>query len=178
MADLELAFSVEPVVGWRLWRVAREIDRWSSARDLATALLAAESSGERRPVADLFKPQLRSLTELGFWPARARLDAACGLDRDHAAPLVGCECGIWAFRARERAYAALLDYANGPMPLALGRVHLWGRIVEHDHGWRCQYGYPADLTIFGADEQVVEAVADTYGVPALAAPWPEQRSAA
>ena len=178
MRELELAFSVEPVVGWRVWRVSREIDRWRSAAELAGELRRRERErGEPVSVEPLFAPRLRSLTELGFWPARRRLEAACGRGEHHTAPRADCECGIWAFRAAERASAALLDYAHGPTPVALGRVHLWGRIVEHQLGWRAQYGYPAEVVVFGTTAAAAEALGEAYGVPAELAPWPAEHAA-
>jgi hypothetical protein len=27
----------------------------------------------------------------------------------------------------------------------LGRVALWGRVVEHEHGWRASHALPLDL---------------------------------
>lgn len=171
MSELELAFSVEPVTGWRIWRVSREIDRRRSAHDLAVELLAAEQRGETGMVARLFEPRLRSLTELGFWPARERMAATCGRGPAHVAPEAACECGVWAFRADERAYAEALAYADSGTPIVLGRVRLWGRLVEAEHGWRAQYAYPADLTVFGADEETAPALEAAYGVRAAAAPW-------
>jgi hypothetical protein len=177
LSALELAFSVEPVTGWRIWRVSREIDRRRTAHELAVELLAAERRGETGAVARLFEPRLRSLTELGFWPARERLTATCGRGAAHTAPQAACECGVWAFRAYERAYAELLAYAHGATPVLLGRVRMWGRLVEAEHGWRAQYAYPADLTVFGGDEDVATALEAAYGVPVTATPWPAEQAA-
>ena len=75
LAELELAFSTEPVVGWRLWRVAREIDRKISALDLAAELLEAERRGEVGVVERLFRYRLRSLTQPHLWPPRKPLES-------------------------------------------------------------------------------------------------------
>ena len=35
----------------------------------------------------------------------------------------------------------------GLLPV-MGRVSLWGRVVEHSRGWRAQYAYPYSLCVF------------------------------
>src|SRR4029079_13378284 len=95
---------------------------------------AAGEPGESARVPRVLEPRLRSLTELGFWPARERMTAACGRGSAHTPPQATCECGVWAFRDYERAYAELLAYAHGATPVVLGRVRMWGRLVEAEHG--------------------------------------------
>ena len=34
-----------------------------------------------------------------------------------------------------------------PIHRVLGRVSLWGKVVEYDHGWRAEFAYPAELFI-------------------------------
>jgi hypothetical protein len=61
--------------------------------------------------------------------------------------LPGCRCGLPA--VREPAEAAF--YAGLPSRLeacpAIGRVLLWGTVVEGERGWRASHGYPAEINL-------------------------------
>lgn len=171
MEELELAFSTDPVVGWRVWRVLRPIDRKMSAIELATELLAGEREGEDGQVEGLFRPRLRSLTQPVYWAPRTELESTCDLVRDGVpahggGPDSACECGVWALRTRESADEVFGAYADSGVPVAIGRVALWGRIIEHNRGWRGQFAYPLDLEAFGAAPAAVADLAEQYGVPA------------
>jgi hypothetical protein len=119
------------------------IQRTSLARDLESLvstepLLAWRAwalTGRRdgddlllRPVAGRSRP----------WRPGEVAEAACKHARMHAAPNVDCSCGLHATRTSD-----LLRRAR--CPSVLGRVALWGRVIEHEHGYRAQYGYPQRL---------------------------------
>ncbi len=173
--DLELAFSVEEIVGWRVWRVARPIERRVTAEALARELLAAERDGRAGALDELFLHRLRSLTEQTFWPEEGRFTAACRADpaSGHEAPGVRCECGIWAFRDRASAEATAAAYRHSGGAVAYGRVALWGRVVEHERGWRGQCARPLELVLCGADGEVAWELVETYRLPVQLAPWPQ-----
>jgi hypothetical protein len=172
--ELELAFSPEVLVGWRVWRVARPIDREATALELAAALLAAERRGDFGSVEDLFRLRLRSLTEPTFWPVGSRLEASChAAAQEHEAPCVGCECGIWAFRSSAAVEATVAAYRYCGTPIAFGRVALWGRVIEHERGWRGALAAPLDLFVCGSSAAATSEVAAAYGVEASAVPWPQ-----
>lgn len=85
--------------------------------------------------------RLASVVREAAWPRGTDVIALC--DLDHVAPDVECTCGIHA--AREPAL--LWTYLHGRDEAAtvarvLGRVALWGRVVEHEHGWRAERAYP------------------------------------
>lgn len=86
----------------------------------------------------------------------------------HRAPDGGCECGVYGARDLEtlREHGLCLP----PGALAVGRIVLWGRIVDDVSGWRAELGRPLDLAV--VPELVVPAELDamvsaleTYGVP-------------
>ena len=120
---------VEPLVGWRVW-------------------FAVEAGGKTR---------LSSVFYEMVWPTREPLAAACLRSRflrrrppqgDHAAPAASCGCGIYAASLQRAG-----EYLTGPrasgraMCPVIGRVALWGSVVECAHGWRASLAYPAQLYV-------------------------------
>ncbi len=142
-----------PLEGWRVWRVIR-------------------ADGELR---------LASVVRRTVWPVREPLVAECFANRPfhhwlrgrppHEAPQEGCRCGIYTASLETAA-----RYLHDPLPLALarvlGRVALWGSVVEHEDGVRASHAYPAAIAIpagaggpggIGAAE--LAAGLACYGVP-------------
>jgi len=67
--------------------------------------------------------------------------------------------------AREHApLDRLLDVlpCPGGRPLAIGRVSLWGRVVENVDGWRAEYAYPYELAVRRGDEATLAALRRAY----------------
>lgn len=74
------------------------------------------------------------------WPFRHPVRAECARRRFHRVPGIDCTCGIHA------------TTSTGPLrrtrdPAAIGTVALWGRVLEHEHGFRAEYGYPQRLAL-------------------------------
>jgi len=139
------AVYTEPILGWRFWRLRR-----------------LETYGENRPL------RLAAAGRFGipkFWDPRAATKAVCSSYRTaHEAPWPSCRCGIYGLREQEVAERALVRYSRGDLERwALGRVLLWGRIVEGERGWRAEYAYPYDVAVF-ADERVAAELRDLYAV--------------
>ena len=106
--------------------------------------------------------RLRSWTRGTSWPACSRLDARC---RRHAAPHLGHGCGVYALRTRELAESLLAALPGLPRrPVAIGRVSLWGRVVENVDGWRAEFAYPYDLELVGGNERLASALRSRYAV--------------
>ena len=83
-----------------------------------------------RPVTGRAKP----------WHPLRPAEAVCKMGRMHSAPNVDCTCGLHGCHDPE-----LLRRTKSPA--VLGRVALWGRVVEHELGYRAQFGYPQRLSI-------------------------------
>ncbi len=153
---------IEPVEGWRVWRVA-PLD------------------------GDVV---LQSVFVNAVWEPGRPLEARCEHRRrspwrpwrvyrnDHPAPDEECSCGIYAASAR----SAARRYLGVPSPISagirvLGRVALWGDVVESENGWRASCAYPSLLYVPLAGDHarrslrrraVVDALAvglEAYGVP-------------
>ncbi|MCY4625350.1 MAG: hypothetical protein OXC99_10185 [Chloroflexi bacterium] len=107
------------VTAWRTWRV------WSSPDSLSLHSVAAAPS-------------------LGEWQPLQPMEARCGY-REMRPPACQCEscpgdgnhCGIYAYREAPSA----VTHAMG----VVGRVALWGTVIEHATGYRGQFAYPIDF---------------------------------
>ena len=150
---------IEPLIGWRSWAVVR------SGADF----------------------RLRSIAFTDVWPAREPFLATCyravsqfplrlwRKPRQHAPVTLDCECGIHAANDLASAAAYLHLYEDLPQRSichrALGRVALWGTVVEGDLGWRASRAYPQEIFVpaIGAKRGIgLEAITQglsVYGVP-------------
>ncbi len=68
-------------------------------------------------------------------------------------------CGIYAFKTP----ADLIYEAIGLR--IVGTVYLWGRIIEHEHGYRAQYAYPASFVSSWLTGDELARLAELYNVP-------------
>lgn len=126
--------AVEVITGFRAWRAA---------------LVDPDGAGELR---------LMALGQDEIWPAKKKLQAKCVTKHNHCAPRMDCSCGVWAFQSLEKLIEALKSYC----PVAIGKVSLWGRVIETEHGFRAQYAYPAELWLL---DESLEQLGFIYGVP-------------
>lgn len=100
------------------------------------ALAAAARAAERwQPYAGIrvwsaYDGYLRSLRSNARW--RSTMTAVCA-DRGHPAPQHWCECGLYAVKP---AAHRRLAYWPGS---AVGVVSVFGRVVEHENGYRAQH---------------------------------------
>ena len=102
--------------------------------------------------------RLGSVIQDDLWPADAPFVARCRaheppanrlLIRDphaHDVPAAACTCGIYATREPAGAWTYLRGRDEpGTVARVIGRVMLWGRVVEHEDGWRAECAYPLDV---------------------------------
>jgi hypothetical protein len=94
---------------------------------------------------------LKSLNGESWFPGRP-LSALCRADRTSSIsglskgthnpnelPYLKCTCGVYAAKTIEHLHQC--GYRFG----IYGEVYLWGAVVEHERGWRGQFGYPKSL---------------------------------
>jgi hypothetical protein len=100
----------------------------------------------------------------------------------HRAPDEICACGIYASRSPRPAAAFLIDAElaqrrRRSLCSLLGRVRLWGQVVEAEDGWRGERAYPDALYLLeesehplapgheGLSTDEILAALEPYGVP-------------
>lgn len=95
---------------------------------------------------------------------RERMEAICTVNFEHDAPMPGCSCGFYAFTTLQELVDQGYGYQN-----FLAEVYLWGRIIEHEKGYRAQFCYPKTLYLPPYPTKAVvmnaEFIAWKYGVP-------------
>jgi hypothetical protein len=111
----------EPIIGWRMWRV---LD-W------------------RAP-----SPHLGSMTYMGgnHWPSGRAPASETGV------PALSGTCGYHAHKTKEQVHLAfgytLTEvHRRTGLVYAWGEVYLWGKVVEHENGYRAQFAYPKRLWV-------------------------------
>ena len=89
---------------------------------------------------------LQSLGDLKIWTPGTAIQARCKLF-DHEAPSENCTCGIYAAKTY-RQLVAMGCAGGGPLDFGVhGEVYLWGRVWEHELGYRAQFAYPKNFLI-------------------------------
>lgn len=84
--------------------------------------------------------RLRPVARRGGWKPREATEASCRTNPFHDAPEPGCRCGLHA--------SVTLDILRRTKcPAVLGRVALWGRVIEHERGYRARFAYPQRLRL-------------------------------
>jgi hypothetical protein len=145
---------IEPIVGWRYWRLDRERARLASLTGRA----------EVWPVGRAFEAVCRHAKR----DARdVRYQFVGGYKRSrHGSPEEGCTCGIYAARDLNTLRSKML-FGLGLM--VVGEVSLWGKIIAGTRGFRAQFAYPRRLyvvqrTVDWDQSNTIRALG-IYGVP-------------
>lgn len=138
---------IECKVGWRSWRL---VQPWFLA-----------SSCGRHIVPPRTKHRALCDKQPGLFPSR----------EGHYAPELECTCGYYCCKTKEQLYA--MGY--GAAAEAIGEVWLWGKVIEHEIGFRSEYCYPKSIELrrvpcfLGNNEAAAKAIAEeiggAYGVP-------------
>lgn len=78
-----------------------------------------------------------------LWSPGVPTAAVCGGSSDaHAAPDPACGCGLHAAKGPE-----LLPTVRDAPVAVVGTVDLWGRVIEHERGYRAALAYPRSLRL-------------------------------
>ena len=123
----ETDVSIEPLIGWRAWTLVMH----RAGRDPALRPAAA-GAGEWFPR----RPYRAACAKEGT--------AASMLQGQHPSPVPECSCGIYASSSLR---TLVTSTPAMPAVSAVGTVALWGRVIEHERGWRAEFAYPDRLTL-------------------------------
>ena len=124
----------EPVEAWRVWRIGIR-----SGGVVLRSLFADVAWEPCLPLAAMCAGGRRSLIR----PWRVT-------PNDHASPELACTCGIYGVATPKAARRYLDPYRFLPHgDRVIGRVALWGDVVEGEFGWRASRAYPRELLIPG-----------------------------
>lgn len=94
-------------------------------------------------------------------------------------PFGPCTCGIYAFESMGDAMAYWRDQGGSLVQSVLfgrsfrglmGRLAMWGHVIEHERGYRAEYAYPAQLFCLESDTEWAGKVGETYRVPVTVFP--------
>jgi len=69
-----------------------------------------------------------------IWPY-GEIKARCVMDSHHDAPKYECTCGIYGVKNEALTITAGLCFQ------LLGQVELYGKVIEHEYGYRAEYGH-------------------------------------
>jgi hypothetical protein len=123
---------VEPVQGWRVWLVVRDRGRLRLASVMYPTLwIPGREKTARCRRGD---------------PSRQGPGPAWS----HVSPAPRCGCGIYASKTVEHAASYFDGFGPGerqPVFRVIGRVALWGRVIEAEHGFRASHAYPSHLYV-------------------------------
>jgi hypothetical protein len=75
------------------------------------------------------------------WEPLQPVRAACARRRRHEAPKRRCTCGLYGFNDGSEVGI------GGTRLAVVGQVSMWGRVVEHDLGYRAEFAYPARMRL-------------------------------
>jgi len=130
--DLDAAGSIEPILAWRAWTVALVDGRF----------------------------RLGSVAVPTMWEPNVALEATClrigwkwmrRAPYRHAAPHIGCSCGIYGSADLASAISYALEYIpsweTNAGPRVVGRVALWGNVASCGRGWRASLAYPWEVVV-------------------------------
>lgn len=138
---------VAALSGWRRWSVemfgeillSNNLTRWEPRQRLVAECKRQERNAYMRRYANSNPFALASI-EAG--------DYCRGIE---------CGCGIYAYKDRGDAFTQ--ENAPSMKTHIFGEVWLWGRIVEHQGGYRAQYAYPKAFV----RTAIAERLAYVYG---------------
>jgi hypothetical protein len=143
---------ITPLVGYRCWELLVAPELWtlrSLNGEIVHEVNVHQPLGQRND---------------------AWLIARC-LENDHDAPEESCACGFYAVKSFSKLLSRTTPSYATTDPGAVthrvaGRVHLAGKIVEHELGYRAERMRIAELCPFRGTEQIVAQLAHCLGVPA------------
>jgi hypothetical protein len=111
---------------------------------------------------------LQSCTCDCLWDPRKRMEAYCNRNVRHRwVPSWDCQCGFYGYKSEEAlAASGYVSMQSGET--VQGRVALWGRVIDHELGYRAERAYPQLLYLCGNQfDDVVRRLAERYAIECM-----------
>lgn len=124
---------ISPFYGWRSWFIDDRFRLLSVIQDAVWPKCKPFTAACRLSVPPLYAPRGSSLL--------------------HKAPREDCHCGIYGTTSLVEATRYLEEGRRPEALTALGITSLWGKMVQHQEGYRAQYAYPKFLVLFAPRER-------------------------
>ena len=100
-----------------------------------------------------------------IWEPRKKMVASCASNKACSHNGV-CDGGIYALKNYDLSpyFTTDCEYT------ALGKVYLWGRVLECENGYRAEFAYPSGFYDTSSNSAILAKI---YGVPLLVDPRPK-----
>ena len=120
---------------------------------------------------------LANLRQDTIYVPREKIEVRCEQeDHSEQSPHLTCKCGIYAYKEKPILLGEIrseirITYRHPLAPpvsglkLVYGEINLWGKVIEHENGYRAQFGYPKRLWCTPALEPLAGWIGYVYGVP-------------
>jgi hypothetical protein len=138
----------QPIIAYRIWKVSpegrlstayRNSGKWPWMKPYSASCDKVHVAANNRSPYDPF-----FITALGVDTTTVA---------DHDGPHFDCTCGLYGYKTVKCLEQTFPQYYT--TNCVLGRVALWGKIVEHKDGYRAEYGYPQVL--YYPDESMMDS---------------------
>lgn len=177
---------MEPLVGWRKWTVVVSqgiiVDIDKDRALIAGPVPVHEGTPRITSAHDTIWHPFQALEAAHKWEKLAELPPTCpGSPCDGHVPHSHPKCGIYGFKDARKLrdewadYYAQMDMYRAMSAMiganafldhieVIGKVALWGRIAEHEHGYRAQFAYPLSF-VYCTEPKLLHKLGTQYGVP-------------
>lgn len=142
---------IEPFVAYRTWQwdtnglVSLNGTRWTAGQPLQADSHICEHRHmkvTRSRIVKFVQHQPKSLSGASW--LQKMVDEATEDYHAHDAPVEGCGCGVYA--AKNFQHLVNIKYVGPDTDYGVhGEVYLWGKIIDHELGYRAQFAYPKNL---------------------------------
>lgn len=144
---------IMPITAWRFWRI------FINSQDAKNSLC----------LGSVVIPQL--------WPYKEKLEAECfchGTSPHINFPEIDSVCGIYAYKSSRFALADSQLMTSFYLGTVLGKVKLWGKIQQHQFGYRARFAYPSFLLmgICGGCQKVFYLESEYFMLTSVAKVFP------
>ena len=138
---------VEPLVGWRAWKVRVPFPGAGACPGLSSVILDTP------------------------WAPGRKFSAGHSFDlgvKCHGLLRLDCSCGVYAFNDPLDAFVYLMrvrDRLLGmSVEVAMGTVSLWGKVIECESGYKAEFAYPRHIYLPASFARFLPVVSSAFGV--------------